>query len=731
MSKTKTFNLTPLARVMMTLAFVMAPIVITGCGGSASTAPSEKITTEDIDTTPTTKIWSESADTLMTRISPDLISREEWLSSLSSLTLSAEAEGFLTGQSADGSWPDINFSLSTSASWGAAEHLDRVLTIAAAYHQSPSESLKTGVLNGLVYWYTINPHTSLWWWRDIGKQQRLGPIGILMHKVLSDELIAKIVEDMPIEPSMSGANGSDISQAVIYGGLLDDSNSQISAGFQGFKETIVITTEEGIQKDFSFHQHGPQLHNGSYGAVWRNTVFYWAYQVRDLEWSFSEEKTDILSAYYLDGDRWMTHGRNFNYSVLGRAISRPGSSKSDGYDKNIDYVAALTPSRADEAEAFKQHMLGGVSGLNGFKHFWRSDFSVNMRDDYLFSIHMNSDRVVPTESGNGENLLGYWLGFGTTYLMQSGEEYKDIFPIWDWKYIPGVTSPAVEDKATEWGEITNVSSFVGGVTDGKYGVSVFEMKDVKETQAKKSWFSFDNEIVALGAGISSSNSAAVNTTLNQVLMNGVVTVDGIVIEKGDSSLVDAQWVHHDNVGYIFPSGWDGQLSNKEQTGDWNRINTTVASDEVKKDVFLLRIKHGQQPDNASYEYIMAPGKTAEQTQQYASALPVTVIENSTLVQAVLHEQLQVTGVVFYVAGAVQVRPGLTIKVDQPSVLLLDESQVPTVVSVSTPGSLGGKVNVTLNYADGGEITQAIAMPSLIDEMGKSVTVVFDGVTVSD
>ena len=95
--------------------------------------------------------------------------------------------------------------------------------------------------------------------------------------------------------------------------------------------------------------------------------------------------------------------------------------------------------------------------------------------------------------------------------------------------------------------VTQPESFVGGVSDGTFGAAamVFDQTEVFprvngtygvagivydqsfllnriQTQGRKSWFFFDREMVALGAGITSSRAERIGTTLNQTLLHGPV-----------------------------------------------------------------------------------------------------------------------------------------------------------------------------------------------------------------
>ena len=85
-------------------------------------------------------------------------------------------------------------------------------------------------------------------------------------------------------------------------------------------------------------------------------------------------------------------------------------------------------------------------------------------------------------------------------------------PIWEWDKIPGVTSrdfKTDQQMTVQWGE-SGSTEFVGGVSDGKYGATVYDM-NYNDVKAKKSYFFFDDEVVCLGAGINSE--AAENVTI--------------------------------------------------------------------------------------------------------------------------------------------------------------------------------------------------------------------------
>jgi chondroitin AC lyase len=63
---------------------------------------------------------------------------------------------------------------------------------------------------------------------------------------------------------------------------------------------------------------------------------------------------------------------------------------------------------------------------------------------------------------------------------------------------------------------------------------------------------------------------------------------------------------------------------------------------------------------------------------------VSVLANTTEVQAVRNEQLGITEMIFYSPGYLQLPNGLSVAVDQPSMLLLEEVGSAPKLSASAP-----------------------------------------------
>ena len=77
---------------------------------------------------------------------------------------------------------------------------------------------------------------------------------------------------------------------------------------------------------------------------------------------------------------------------------------------------------------------------------------------------------------------------------------------------------------------------------------------------------------------------------------------------GNRELNNVNWVHQDKIGYIFPDPTTINLSNQAEEGRWSDITDqkNISEEIVSEEVFMLWFNHGNRPNNASYQYIVAP-----------------------------------------------------------------------------------------------------------------------------
>jgi len=536
-------------------------------------------------------------------------------------------------------------------------------------------------LASLDAWLDLEYRNSNWWVNHVPIPRAVGEIALLLRDDLGAERLARVMVVLkrawppPRGGIGVGANLFYRVDAAILQALLLRDAQLLNAIFARAAAEIRITTKEGIQEDLSFHQHGPQFYSGSYGLEYIRGAVHIATLAHGTGLALPPEKMDLLVALLLDGLQWIVYGPMIDPGAQGRNFSRRGArSGGRAVAAYCTKLAELNPPRREEFARF-------ASALTGNRCFWRSDFMVHRRPGWYASTKMASLRTVGTESGNGEGLRQYHLADGACLLLQRGDEYADIQPVWNWRRIPGTTCVQKEGALPliNWGRgARGRTAFVGGASDGRFGVACMAL-DKAGVKARKSWFYFDDEVVCLGAGISAEGKHAVVTTLNQCLAEGE-------FKRGEG------WAVHDGVGYIALDG-TLEVASATQTGTWKSINKNYSNAVVEKQVFSAWIDHGIAPQDASYAYVLRPGTTAKQTAAYAAAPKVAILINTQAAQAVRHSGLGVTSMVFHEAGSVA-----GISVDRPCALLIVRGAKGVRVSVADPAQANQPIRVTLSTA---------------------------------
>lgn len=654
----------------------------------------------------------------------------------------AEVGKLLRKQRRDGSWPDVDYANQDTTHWKPIEHLRNCLVMAQAY-AGPKSSLKadaglrSGLNRGLNYWLK-HDFRRPWWFDSIGITSVLGNAMLLFEDELTERQLAdgaKILSRATL--SATGQNLVWMSSITAVRGILQRDPDLVSKAYAHIASEIRISKGEGIQQDFSFHQHGPCLYNHGYGAGFASDCSRLAGLVADTAFAFSQEKIDILSSYVLEGSQWLARGSTPEYGAKGREITREGASA--GYLARVARNMRRLPTGRD---AEFRDLAARASDrkappLVGNRHFWCSDIMVHHRPGFMASARMHSVRIANTDglSGCDEGQQSHHLSDGCNYLYRTGREYVDIFPVWDWRKVPGTT---VEQLPEEMGEPrrTGTTAFVGGVTDGACGLAAFDFER-DGLVARKAWFFFGDQYVCLGAGIGSSSGHPVATTVNQCHLAGRTAFlsDGKreTLDRGARRLGGPTWVHHDRVGYIFPEAADLHLSCQNQTGSWWRISTQRSDRQVRHPVFKLWIDHGTSPSDAGYAYVVAPGVSATEARRLAGSLPVTVLANDADLQAVRQGRLGVTGIAFYRPGETEFARGLSLGVDRACLVLVQKRGGRFTASVSNPRNRKLKVTLTVGLRlsgpkarqlKSGQTRLTFDLPGGMDA-GKSVTQTYD------
>ncbi|MGV3545782.1 MAG: polysaccharide lyase 8 family protein [Pedobacter sp.] len=571
------------------------------------------------------------------------------------------ADAALKSMKEDGTWDDIKYDDKTATLWNAAEHLIRVTDLIQAYSANESsyrnnEAVYKAIVNSLQAWYIKDPKSGNWWHNEINIPQRLGVALILMryaNQQLPEELENKLIERMKRGDMVSktGANKTDIAMHYFYRALLTEDKALLAESLtEFFKPVNLVDGEEGLQHDFSYLQHGPQLYISGYGNVFLTGVAKIAGYVTGTPYALSKDRLALLTEFYQHTYLKTLRSRYIDFSVEGRGVTRPGMLRKPSEKYTINAMLALDPDKAAqwENERLRVDSASSFKIEPYHKHFWKGDYTIHVRPEYSFNVRIASKRTKRSEAGNNENLYGKYMSDGATNIQVNGPEYYNIMPVWEWDKIPGITAADhAEDIKTgvNWGE-TGHNEFAGGVSDGNYGATAYQL-DYDGVQAKKAWFFFDKEVVALGADIKSSVSEPITTTINQTWLQGSVNTNSGTFKKDEQTKMNApaaSWVQHNGVIYYFPKATDLAISTQAQTGNWYKINLSHPKKDITANVFKLWIDHGTKPDTASYQYIVLP--TAKNIKSF-DPKTINIISNSAKNQAVFHQQLKIFQAVFY------------------------------------------------------------------------------------
>ncbi|WP_406684518.1 hypothetical protein N1F78_02000 [Seonamhaeicola sp. MEBiC1930] len=505
----------------------------------------------------------------------------------------------------DFAFSDIDYKMHRRSNWQPRTHLKRLITLSSAYKNKnskyyQSEKLTEIIIGALNYWSYNNFYSDNWWHQEIGIPQSLGPILIICESIIPDSTMTKSLKVMDKSRIYkTGQNKIWLSGNVFMRELLRGNSNLIDSAANTIKSVMVPSKpyEEGIQPDYSFHQHGPQPQFGNYGLHLAEDIIKWMFIFNKTDIAFSNEKVDLMRNLMFEGQQKVVYKGKYEILATGRQIfpEKVNGQKYRGpiakYElyKNLEHIFNEFDTQTNP-----------TSAPNEYVHFRNSDYSLYRTNTFFSPVRMSSKRVIGGEAGNGENQMGYYLGDGTNLIYRNGDEYHEIYPVWNWKKLPGTTT--VQDTAKlvplTWDGYKNGSHFTGGLKGKTVGITAFKYRR-DSLKANKSYFFINNKVYALGSGIKTNRNFEVVTTINQCYKKGDVHV---FKNKGEITSV---W--HDSIAYISLQNQKLNVRQKAQTGNWKKVLTWHSDSIISKNIFDLEVSHGTNPKNEKYAYASVVG----------------------------------------------------------------------------------------------------------------------------
>ena len=628
----------------------------------------------------------------------------------------ASVRALMTSLTPEGTWPGIDYKDVSNTGFRHGTHLANMVEMSRAYEKKGTKlkgdpKLKKAIHSSLNFWLANDFICENWWWNQIGTPNALVSLLLIMDTDLTKEQIAKtlpMVGRAHLNASGARPSGDRIKIAGILAKtlLFKRDEVQFNEVIKVIEGEIKFATGRGMQYDYSFHHREDRVNNTiSYGLGYADAFAEWAAFVASTKYKFSDPAIHQLTDYYLDGIcKMLVYGKYPDTGARNRDITRADGERGFG---------TATPERLLKASDYRKNELVGIikirrdeqaTPVSFAKFFWQSEHFTIQRPDFFTSVRMYSTRDCNMEQPyNGEGLMNHHRGDGTNYISRTGKEYLDLAPVNDWQKIPGTTvvqKPALPSEKEI--QKKGLTDFVGAATDGKYGVVAFDFRSPHDPlEAKKSWFFFDHEYVCLGTGITASAALPVVTTLNQCLLLSPVVVMGenkkSVMEKGERKLQNVNWVFHDGVGYFFPKPVAINLANQAQSGSWYKINhqTDSPREEMSKDVFKLWLDHGPRPQNAEYAYIVIPS-TTEKEMENQPCTEIKILSNTSDMQAVQNSRLNISQVIFYKSGEIQLSDNLKLGMESPGVVMVkSEGAAVKQITVADPSRKLGKIHLSV------------------------------------
>lgn len=104
----------------------------------------------------------------------------------------ASIQKYISEQTENGTWPDINYQDQKRSGWEPRVHTERILELTKQYTspESPyyhSDKVEACIHKALHYWFTAKPVCPNWWYNQIGVPKTLGNAFLLFEPQLTAE----------------------------------------------------------------------------------------------------------------------------------------------------------------------------------------------------------------------------------------------------------------------------------------------------------------------------------------------------------------------------------------------------------------------------------------------------------------------------------------------------------------------------------------------------------------
>ncbi|MCH6267208.1 chondroitinase family polysaccharide lyase [Neobacillus citreus] len=365
------------------------------------------------------------------------------------------------------------------------------------------------------------------------------------------------------------------------------------------------------------------------------------------------------------------------------------------------------------SKQFKQQGITAEAAPTGFWSMNYANLGIQRRDNWLVGVKGYSRYLWGNETYQDANLYGRYMSYGQMQIMGASNHQDSgyVQEGWDWNNWPGTTTIHLPFEKLR-SDVRNVDRFSGFeemlISDETYSGSLsfqgqngmFAMKLHEHPKydgshrARKSYFFFDNRIVALGSDIENNNSEyPTETTLFQNYMETKaepvwMSKTGAISEfpyKNQLSLTQDAWlVDNKHNGFYVPSGQTISITRSLQQSK----NQKDGSD-TSGNFSTAWIDHGKAPKDGKYQYAVLVNTNENQMAEFAASMedpgktPYTVLQQNRLAHIVQDRLTGITGYALFEAND-SINQGIVRGVDTPSMVMTKMDGEKLVLSAVDP-----------------------------------------------
>lgn len=375
----------------------------------------------------------------------------------------------------------------------------------------------------------------------------------------------------------------------------------------------------------------------------------------------------------------------------------------------------------------KAENISNIQKRNSYQVFSNMDRMVAHRDGYSFTLSPSSSRMENTEVGNNENLQGYYQGQGYYQIYNDDiSAYSDhYYATVDPYRLAGVTTGHQKlgmglQGQSPWSggaSLDGVTGSAGVIITGNKkltkGGGSFDpaLSDTESgISANKSYFILGDSVICIGSDINNRNTDTSVETIETIIDNRKVSqvsdstllVDGVekIASTGSEEVKAPKYAYLNGktsatgTGYVFLEDSNVLVKRETRAGAWSDVNKLAKftnTEDRENSYVSLAVEHGKDVKNGSYQYVLLPNATQEETASYKVEDNLEIISAGNAVHAIRDKQTGQTMMNFYQAGSVD-----NVTTTQPASIIMKQDSEGIQLAVADPTHKLTSVDITIS-----------------------------------